>query len=390
MDEEIKKKIEIIEERYDIELDDKAIEAWAVHVDKRVEDWKGFNGAFKDISGKYGSRRGKGWPGFIFMEDPAEKLASSEKLMKYKEDLGLEYFIFKVWLLPLSNRVDKSDWSYFMKDCRALLQGKHTWAAGGDAGAIVIPMDMKDPQYVSMRDAKKNKYNRWKKSEEKKKKKINIECPVCGEKYDIEIPDILIEDKQVKGVMEIKLKLSCGHECKVVFDQDMKVTKIKKVEKKGQIDFDVDAFLEGNEEIGVLFPSMEEVDLLGRPKLKLSKSLSELVPTKPEMKTADQIKADDEKIERDLKTEIGLIKARVVEFEKILGTRNKIKMAECCKLLKDIKSREVIKFIRILDNDMILRFNANKDEIIINNPTDQEVEVLGSLFERHLRFHDLE
>ncbi|MFX0099785.1 MAG: hypothetical protein ACFFCS_09390 [Candidatus Hodarchaeota archaeon] len=386
MQAEIEKQISKLQNIFEVHYERST--AWAVHVDKRVDDWKRLNTAFKNISGKYGSKRGKGWPGFIFEDNPKEALESSEEIKALKEELGLKFYVFEIDILKQDNRVDKEDWGMYLRKIRTKLYGRHTHALNtekGEAGCIIIPKSLDDPVFHEMREDKKKRYKNWKES--KKKNKIHVVCPVCGSEYDIEIPELLIEDHQVKGVTAVTMKLKCGHNVQIKFDSEMNIKEIKEIKSRSIIvDFDVNAFLDGNEELSVLFPHMFEEDMLGRPRPKLGKSISELVPTTVEMKTEEQIQADEEKHQADLKTEVGMARVRAVEFQKALYRGNKYKVKQLSKQLHGMPEDGLISFIDGLKNPELIKVNKKKNLVEINDPSDDEIDVLVMEFEKFLKF----
>jgi hypothetical protein len=365
---------------------------WAVHVSKTVEDWKGFAQAFKKIGGVYGSKNRQGWSGFVFTKDPTEAIENSAALAKYKADLGLKYYIIPVILAEQDKRVDASDWKAFINDIKYSLGGKHTWALGGANGKIVMPKDADDPVFKAMREDKRNSFLEWKKSGQKTK--IDVKCPTCGKDFKIELPNILIEDENIKAVGKLGLKLACGHYVEILLDKDFKIGGDNKafarpLEEKDKVDFDVDAFLAGKEDINDLFPSLDLEWMASGSKPKFTKPLSELVPTTPEMKTEGQVKQEQAEIEKEIHTDKGKFNVRVVKFEEALAKNDSIEIKRFSKLLADLDEKAIIDFIKAFGNELLLAYDENSKKVFIKAPAKPEIHIIAQKFEKWLRFGKL-
>nr|MDO8112994.1 hypothetical protein [Candidatus Sigynarchaeota archaeon] len=387
IDEAFKQKLKQISDRYKLIF--KESSGWAVHVNKTIEDWKSFAEAFKKIKGVYGSKKRQGWSGFIFDHDPTADIEKSAALTKIKTDQGLKFYIFEVRILEQDKRVDQSDWKTFINEVKFGIGGKHTWALGGSNGKIVAPKNMDDPVFKAMRDDKKKSFLDWKKSGQKTK--VDVTCPTCSKQFKIELPNILIEDENIKEVGKLGLKLACGHYVEILLDKNFKIGGDNKafarpMEEKAPVDFDVDAFLAGKEEVEDLFPSLdlEWVGVGGKPKFQ--KPLAELIPTKPEMKTEEQMQKEKEEIEKDLHTDKGMLNARVARFEDVLKKNDSIDIKKFSKALNDLEPDSIIGFVKAFDNGLLLAYDEKAKKVLIRAEAKPEIHIIGQKFEKWLRF----
>ncbi|MBN2153788.1 MAG: hypothetical protein JW839_20185 [Candidatus Lokiarchaeota archaeon] len=389
-DSQVMQQLEKIGNRFKIKFVESG--GWAVHVDKTVDDWKGFAQAFKKIGGIYGSKKRQGWSGFIFTTDPTVAMENSAELAKYKGDLGLKYYVIPVIIAEQDKRVDASDWKAFINDIKFSLGGKHTWALGGTNGKIVMPKDPDDPAFKAMREDKRNSFLEWKKSGQKTK--VDVKCPTCGQDFKIELPNILIEDENIKAVGKLGLKLACGHYVEILLDRDFKIGGENKafarpLEEKNKVDFDVDAFLAGKEDINDLFPSLDLEWMASGPKPKFSKPLSALVPTTPEMKTEDQMKVEREETEKEIHTEKGKLNVRVLKFEETLAKNDSIEIKKLSRVLTDLDENTIIGFIDALGNELLLAYDETTRKVIIKASAKPEIHIIAQKFEEWLRFGKL-
>jgi hypothetical protein len=389
-DAEFQQKYQHIGDRYGIAFTEMPVH-WAVHVNKTVEDWKSFAQAFKKINGVYGSKKRQGWSGFLFDHDPTEDIEASEGLSKIKEDQGLKFYVFQVRVLEQDKRVETVDWKPFINEIKFALGGKHTWALGGENGKIVAPKSLDDPAFMAMREDKKQSFLDWKASSGAKTR-VDVKCPTCGQEFNIELPNILIEDENIKEVGKLGLKLACGHYVEILLDKNFKIGGENKAfarpmdVKADKVDFDVDAFLAGKEEIEDLFPNLDLEWVGVGGKAKFQKPLSELVPTKPEMKTEEEMEAEKAEIDREIHTDKGKLNVRVVKFEEILKKNDSIDVKKVSKALNDLDQDIIIGFIKAFDNGLLLSYDEKKKKIIIEAAAKPEIHIITQKFEKWMRF----
>ncbi|HME54169.1 MAG TPA: hypothetical protein VKM55_18230 [Candidatus Lokiarchaeia archaeon] len=384
-------KYQHIGDRYGITFTELPVH-WAVHVNKTVDDWKAFAQAFKKIDGVYGSKKRQGWSGFLFDHDPTADIEASEALSEIKTGQDLKFYIFEVRVLEQDKRVETADWKPFINEIKFALGGKHTWALGGENGKIVTPKSLDDPAFMAMREDKKQSFLDWKASSAAKTK-VDVKCPTCSQDYTIELPNILIEDENIKEVGKLGLKLACGHYVEILLDKNFKIGGDNKafarpMDEKAdtKVDFDVDAFLAGKEEIEDLFPSLDLEWVGVGGKAKFQKPLSELVPTTPEMKTEEQIQTEQAEIEKEIHTDKGKLNVRVVKFEEILKKNDSIDIKKFSKVLDDLEQETIIGFIKAFDNGLLLSYNEKKKKVIIEAAAKPEIHIITQKFEKWLRF----
>lgn len=380
-------KLQYIGDHYGITFTEST--GWAVHINKTVENWKEFAQAFKKINGVYGSKKRQGWSGFLFDHDPTADIEASKALAKIKEEQDLKFYIFEVRILEQDKRVDQADWKLFLNEIKIGFEGKHTFALGGANGKVIAPKNLDDPVFKSMREDKKKSFLEWKASSTKTK--VDVKCPTCGEEFKIDLPNILIEDENIKEVGKLGLKLACGHYVEILLDKNFKIggenqAFARPMEEKTAVDFDVDAFLAGKEEIEDLFPSLDLEWVGVGGKAKFQKPLAELIPTTPEMKTEEQVQAEQEEIEQELLTDKGKLNMRVMKFEEALKKNDSIDIKKFSKALDCLDQETIIGFVKAFDNGLLLSYNEKKKKIIIEAAAKPEIHIITQKFEKWLRF----
>jgi hypothetical protein len=179
----------------------------------------------------------------------------------------------------------------------------------------------------------------------------------------------------------------------ILLDKNFKVdgenTAFARLMEEQKVDFDVDAFLNSKEEIEDLFPGLDlEWIGVGRAPT-FEKSISELVPTKPEMKSDEQVDREKAEIEQELATDKGKVNFRVLKFEEVLQKNDSIDLNRFAKILKDVDPAVITGFVAAMGNEMLLACDAMGKKVFINADAKPEIKIITGQFERWLRFGKL-
>ncbi|MEX2725872.1 MAG: hypothetical protein Q6353_001355 [Candidatus Sigynarchaeum springense] len=120
---------------------------------------------------------------------------------------------------------------------------------------------------------------------------------------------------------------------------------------------------------------------VAKPAIKLSQ-----ISTKVEKKTEEDIKREEERHKAQAATESSLVYMRLLAFEKACSVPKTYKIADFCKILKDIDTQTVADFITAVDNDFIIKYDSDKAQVIVSEISGPEMEILSRQFEKWLRF----
>ncbi|MHA1890591.1 MAG: hypothetical protein ACTSYS_06355, partial [Promethearchaeota archaeon] len=164
-------------------------------------------------------------------------------------------------------------------------------------------------------------------------------------------------------------------------------------------DLDIDSFLEegldldlseietkGGKVSGAITPGAVEAKPTKPAKPLLTKSISELIPTKVLKKSEEELRKEQEELEKKMASDANLIYMRLLAFETAAQGNKKYKISEFSKILKDLEPDVIINFIKALDNDFIIDYDEKKKLVLINDPSPPELEIISREFEKWLRF----
>jgi len=125
----------------------------------------------------------------------------------------------------------------------------------------------------------------------------------------------------------------------------------------------------------------KEDEVVSKPAIKLSQ-----ISTKVEKKTEEDLKREEERQKAQAATESSLVYMRLLAFEKACSVPKAFKLGDFCKLLKDIDQQTIANFILAVDNDFIIKYDSEKEQVIVSEISGPEMEILSRQFEKWLRF----
>jgi hypothetical protein len=228
-----------------------------------------------------------------------------------------------------------------------------------------------------------------------------FKCPSCVYRKD-GIPGIVLQKRNQGEILSIQLSLNCGHTCDIIINKNLEL--VSQTCRDYDIDLDVDKFLEGDAEldtyIGKMAPKHDHakgdelehqmLSALQVMNLKFSaKQLSVVIPTKAQLKTEAQIKAEEEKTRQqsELTSTDNVAYLRVMEFEKLAAGHNSYSIEKFCQALKGIDKAVILSFIKKIDNDFLISYDDKTKMVRFYNPSTPEMEILSRAFEKWIRFN---
>ncbi len=165
-------------------------------------------------------------------------------------------------------------------------------------------------------------------------------------------------------------------------------------------DFDLDNFLEsgldlaapGVPTINVAAPVTrppapappavgEEENGAAKPAIKVSQ-----ISTKVEKKSDADLKREEERQKAQAASESSLVYMRLLAFEKACSIPKTFKLADFCRMLKDVDQQTIANFIVAVDNDFIIKYDNEKAQVVVSEISGPEMEILSRQFEKWLRF----
>jgi len=171
----------------------------------------------------------------------------------------------------------------------------------------------------------------------------------------------------------------------------------QQIEQTVSGEFDVDDFLKGLDEKPAVAAPVPQIPRLAPPAspvvdeqegvsvLKPAIRLSQ-ISTKVEKKSEEELKKEAERLKAQAASDSSLVYLRLLGFEKAASVGKAYKIADFCKMLKDLDHQAVIDFIKAVDNDMLISFDDDKQQVIVSELSGPELEIMNRQFEKWLRF----
>lgn len=110
------------------------------------------------------------------------------------------------------------------------------------------------------------------------------------------------------------------------------------------------------------------------------------ISTKVEKKSDADLKREEERQRAQAASESSLVYMRLLAFEKACSIPKSFKLADISRMLKDLDPQIIANFVVAVDNDFIIKYDNEKEQVVISEISGPEMEILSRQFEKWLRF----